>query len=117
MIVGVGGMLARGDADWEPVEGRHVNSPNPLNLSSPRCLLWCMPASMREMQLGIHLMQRNSSGLHNEAWISKEELCYDLFGRLDCWSWVWDIIMGFILLFHLCTICGFTFLHLFMVVT
>ena len=43
--------------------------------------------------------------------------CYDLFGLLDCWSWVWEIIMGFILLFHLCTICQFTFLHLFVVVT
>ena len=44
-------------------------------------------------------------------------ICYDLFGLFDCWSWVWDIIMGFILHFHLCTICEFTFLHLFVVVT
>ena len=43
--------------------------------------------------------------------------CYDLFGRLDCWSWVWDMITGFILLFHQCTICEFAFLHLFVVVT
>ena len=43
--------------------------------------------------------------------------CYDLFGRLDCWSWVWDMITGFILLFHQCTIYEFAFLHLFVVVT
>ena len=50
----------------EPIEGGQMDSPNPLVLFSAQCLLWGMFASVREMQLGIHLMQGSSIGFHTK---------------------------------------------------
>ena len=67
VIASVGGMATGGYAPWEPIEGRQVDSLNPLVPSNPPGIVIGVPTVVVEMQLGIHLTQSSSTKLRYEA--------------------------------------------------